>query len=259
MKKSHLLGAVCAYSLTIISSTASAALLYDQNVTPEVIFGSGNINGSFTVDQSNNAELGLRAKLRYDATGQPQNIFNSNGDGTYSFDAGVAPTQSSPTAIWSFEWSINSDLSGSAGRNLDALTYVLGIDSNPGVAQTWSTFDPINVADPDWFDHSIGDNTTLNGAGVEATDRASYLDLIANNNVAQNSWKAHWFMPISFDPTVDGQYDYYLAAFNGSTQLARTEMSVIVGAGAVVPVPAAVWLFGSGLLGLVGMARRKKA
>ncbi len=29
--------------------------------------------------------------------------------------------------------------------------------------------------------------------------------------------------------------------------------------GQVVPVPAAVWLFGSGLLGLVGVARRKKA
>ena len=29
--------------------------------------------------------------------------------------------------------------------------------------------------------------------------------------------------------------------------------------GAVVPVPAAVWLFGSGLLGLIGVARRKKA
>ena len=28
---------------------------------------------------------------------------------------------------------------------------------------------------------------------------------------------------------------------------------------AVVPIPAAVWLFGSGLLGLVGVARRKKA
>jgi len=28
--------------------------------------------------------------------------------------------------------------------------------------------------------------------------------------------------------------------------------------GAVVPIPAAVWLFGSGLLGLVGIARRKK-
>ena len=29
--------------------------------------------------------------------------------------------------------------------------------------------------------------------------------------------------------------------------------------GTVVPVPAAVWLFGSGLLGLVGISRRKKA
>lgn len=28
---------------------------------------------------------------------------------------------------------------------------------------------------------------------------------------------------------------------------------------AAVPVPAAVWLFGSGLLGLIGIARRKKA
>jgi hypothetical protein len=27
---------------------------------------------------------------------------------------------------------------------------------------------------------------------------------------------------------------------------------------AAVPVPAAVWLFGSGLLGLIGVARRKK-
>ncbi|MFC1772396.1 VPLPA-CTERM sorting domain-containing protein [Pseudomonadota bacterium] len=35
--------------------------------------------------------------------------------------------------------------------------------------------------------------------------------------------------------------------------------SVWVGNSAVVPVPAAVWLFGSGLLGLVGVARRKQA
>ena len=36
-------------------------------------------------------------------------------------------------------------------------------------------------------------------------------------------------------------------------------MAVISGEVSMVPVPAAVWLFGSGLLGLVGVARRKKA
>ncbi|MGB5717515.1 MAG: VPLPA-CTERM sorting domain-containing protein [Gammaproteobacteria bacterium] len=30
-------------------------------------------------------------------------------------------------------------------------------------------------------------------------------------------------------------------------------------AAAVVPLPAAVWLFGSGLLGLIGIARRRSA
>jgi hypothetical protein len=35
--------------------------------------------------------------------------------------------------------------------------------------------------------------------------------------------------------------------------------SIIDNVSAVVPVPAAVWLFGSGLLGLVGIAKRKKA
>jgi len=39
--------------------------------------------------------------------------------------------------------------------------------------------------------------------------------------------------------------------FGGDTLAAK--------AGPVVPVPAAVWLFGSGLIGLVGVARRKKS
>jgi len=43
------------------------------------------------------------------------------------------------------------------------------------------------------------------------------------------------------EPTFEGYYGSYLVKTS------------------VVPVPAAVWLFGSGLLGLVGVARRKKA
>ena len=34
-------------------------------------------------------------------------------------------------------------------------------------------------------------------------------------------------------------------------------LSGVIGSSSAVPVPAAVWLFGSGLLGLIGLARRK--
>jgi len=43
-----------------------------------------------------------------------------------------------------------------------------------------------------------------------------------------------------------------------STAQGMTLASNAAGTAAVVPVPAAIWLFGSGLLGLTGMARRRK-
>ena len=55
-------------------------------------------------------------------------------------------------------------------------------------------------------------------------------------------------------PSSDGipgnPMDNGLPGFNAALNLTATS---------VVPVPAAVWLFGSGLIGLVGFARRKKA
>src|SRR3546814_4080660 len=98
--------------LLAMAGFANTTVWFDQNVTKEVIFGSGNANGSFTVDRQNGIELGLRAKLRFDETNQPQNTFNSNGDGTYSFPAGTPPTgfgfdpNSPTTPVWNFEWSI---------------------------------------------------------------------------------------------------------------------------------------------------------
>jgi len=58
-------------------------------------------------------------------------------------------------------------------------------------------------------------------------------------------------------------YTMQFAAVCGAAATCTTDYyfdNVVINADiAAVPVPAAVWLFGSGLLGLVGVARRKKA
>jgi hypothetical protein len=228
------------------------AITYDASVTPGVIFGTGNSNGSFTVGQANGIELGLRGKMRWPASG----TYNSNHDGTYSFDAVVAPGKPSPTAVWSFEWSINSNFDGNGGV-LDAYTYLLEIDSNPSQATSFSGFDPINLDTGEFLDHSMGTNSTTSANDSEATNAADYATNIHTYNVAQNSWQAHWFLT-SFDPTVDGTYDFKLTAYSGTTALASTKMQIIVGQGGAAVPDSGTTL---GLLGLsvagLGALRRK--
>ncbi len=259
------LAAVAVAILMIALTTlANAAIMFDQNVTPDVIFGSGNANGSFTVDQNNGVELGLRAKQRF----PPADIFNSNGDGTYSFPAGAGGS-GSPTPLWSFEWSVNTDFTDPVTRELNDLTYLLEIDFDPGVGTNFLSFDPITPGSVipwtipipvPFFDHDIGNNSTGNGGGTEGT-LANYAGLLAANNVAQNSWRMDFFdeAPFNtFNPTVDGTYDFVLSAFDNTGQLASTNIQVIVGQGAPpVPVPSAMLLMGTGLLGLVGWNYRK--
>jgi len=248
---------------------ASAAVFLDQNVTNDVIFGSGNANGSFTVDRGNGIELGLRGKLRFNSSNLPENTFNSNGDGTYSFAAGLPPTgfgfaPGSPTTpIWNFEWSINSNFDGS-GTNLDALTYQIGIDFDAGVGTNFLIFDPVITAGPGFADNAYGDNSTGNGAGTVPTTLTEAQTLANTKNLAQNSWNMEFFnnAPFDiFDPTVDGTYDFFIAAFDlTGLQLARVDIAIIAGAGATKVVePATMGLFLIGLIGLGGLARRRNA
>lgn len=244
------------------TSAVNATLLFDQNVTPDVIFGSGNDNGGFTLNSQNGIELGLRAKLRFDDTNQPANIFNSNGAGSYLFDNTAPPSgfgfapNSPSTAIWNFEWSINSNVDGS-GSVLDSLFYTLSIDFDPSLSTQFLTFDPVNQT---FADHAIGNNGTGNGNGTVAADAASYGALIGANNVAQNSWNMDFFDggPFTFTNTDNGVYDFVLSAFDAQgVQLASTSIQVITGDGAVeVPTPASLLLLLSGL-GVLRLNRRK--
>ena len=233
--------------VSLLSVPASAApLLYDQNVTPDVIFGSGNSNGNFTVDQNSGIELGLRAKIPFNG------IVHSNGNGTYSYSLAEANPK------WNFDWTVNTDHAGTTSQKISDLTYVLGIDFDPGIGTDFFAFDPITLAGgPVFPDHSIGNNSTGNGAGAEATSLANYQSLIDTNNVLQQSWRHGFFTALSgksYDPTVSGIYDIYLSAFDGQrNQVARTQIRVFIG----VPEPTAFALMGFALFGMA-LYRRKK-
>jgi len=258
MKNLLLLSITMLFFAGLVTRSADA-LLYDQNVTSEVIFGSGNANGSWTVDRDNGVELGLRAKVRFNAANLPENTFNSDGAGNYTFGAGLPPTGfgfapgSPSTAKWNFEWSINSNFDGSSMFNLSDLTYEIRIDFDPSSPGTnFLSFDPINVP---IADNAIGTNLTGNGAGAVAANPTDYSGLIAGNNLAQNSWNMEFFDDgggFSFAGNNTGEYSFELLAFNGATQVASTAITVNA-----VPEPSAV-LFGSLVCGVLGANYARK-
>ncbi|MFV0514341.1 MAG: VPLPA-CTERM sorting domain-containing protein [Jhaorihella sp.] len=226
------------------------------NVTPDVIFGSGNANGSFTGTNTNGVELGVRGKLRYNLSGLPENTFNYDGDHTYTF----SPAASNPPAgksAFNFEWSINVDSLGSSGRVLSDLTYLLEIDYDPTAGTNFtSVFDPIHVP---YADHSIGTNATGNGGGAEAVTPLDYMALITGNNVAQNSWNMGWFEPAGFDPQTEGMYTINLSAFDSAGMLASTSIDIVYGAvPATIPLPASLPLLAAALGGIGFAARRRR-
>jgi hypothetical protein len=218
---------VAAVAAILAASSAHGAIEFDQNVTNNVIYGSGNANGGWTTDRNNGIELGLRAHVRFPL---PLNVFNSNGDGTYNHAAG----NDAGRPLWSFDWSVNTNTTGTTGLEVGELTYVLRMDYDPGPGTLFQTFDPINVP---FADHSFGDNTTAEGAGVEAADAAGYATLLATSNLVQQSWRLDFFDSVAFpfDPNLDGVYDFQLEALRGGNTAGVTSIQVIVGAGAAVP------------------------
>ena len=115
----------------------------------------------------------------------------------------------------------------------------------------------------------IGDDGTGDGSvDLDFSGWAVTWNGIPTINMGGGAWgaNANGVANVSCGNCGDGDaftLDYSATVPNGDPSgfggvIYELHMTGTIEAGAV-PVPAAVWLFGSGLLGLVGVARRKKS
>ena len=115
--------------------------------------------------------------------------------------------------------------------------------SSPGTYNFDSTPDSVF---PDVVDLSMTVGTNQVGMRTFIEWNANIYDVLAVWDVTDNTYMAT-------DMDGDGVRGYQMVSgpFAGLNVVLDIQISS-------VPVPAAVWLFGSGLLGLIGVARRKK-
>ena len=153
-----------------------------------------------------------------------------------------------------------------AGTMNDAGNGTMSDTTVPGFFGTQWTADQQN-----WFDTHTGTLTWAGGTSTGAIGNFSYTFNLTGNQVAAGTffdWSTSFNIPVLtiYDcpvsgggsctgaslPMAAGPFPGQQPGFNGTT---GDDFPV---SGGVVPVPAAVWLMGSGLLGLVGVARRRK-
>jgi hypothetical protein len=250
--KTHSKIAIAAVMMSMPFATMATAIYQTFGTLPVTFGGSGIPNdavaaSSVFVDGTTNITLGLTAHGRYSNP-----LVTNNGAGVFYAGPGsncgiatdpVGCPSTNQGALWNFGFFF-----GVTGPGADLLDYDFKL----------------------YYDFAPGTNTPVGNLGVIDINNAI---IAAGGNPAamtvaqdsQNLLFTFLSVPVSgvitppgstFDPTTLGEYSFYITATT------KTAFPAVVGTVGIdvniVPVPAAVWLFGSGLLGLVGIARRKK-
>ena len=229
--KSFTLARAFALSTAILfGSVAQAQILPQGNwgARPDMTFGGTGIPNhavmSFKLDTAS-VTLGLTAHQRLVGP----NLAN-DGAGTFYANTGTPFGPTNPTyAGWNFGFDVE-------GVNVERFDYRLYFDFNPAGGNLQSTHGMISLGGA-WPTYQ---NSWNLGMGFLANP------VFWGGNPP----------PVSFDANAEGQYTFALAAFNRQTNNEVGRVAIRVNT--VVPEPSTYLLMSAGLLGIFGVARRRR-
>ncbi len=223
--------------------------------------GSGTLN-DFSFFDSVAQAYGINMQAIGDGAGNPGSLVLVNMSFNWSTNTGIPVSlvldaagmfgtmMSGPLSVGQV---INSTAPGSlyaASEGVKKGSLAMGV--LPIVTTTWNTTTVPGTTfgtNPSGTLPLIADNALVTGYDVDPAT-AGYQSCVDQDTVVAGNQCA---LGIGSNPMATAPFPNYNANFD------ITSMTVTSITPAAVPVPAAVWLFGSGLLGLVGIARRKKA
>ncbi len=229
MDLKHLVAVSSIFPVTLAALTAHAASTYSEDWdTPGDLAGWDSNTTITTVVHAN-------------AGGNPDGHLQSRGTGHDSFDIGALTEL--PDATGDFDdtvWMVSVDLSFITGDFDDAWLRFRYQDSTEN---GW-TYSLTDVFSGDWTTYTVMFDP--NWTDVEAMANGWYPDNMSIDPGANpsQSWATTMSDVYTTEVRLSGEGDLLAGVDNFNLK--------------PVPIPAAVWLFGFGLIGLIGTARRKK-
>jgi len=209
-------------------------MMTDQSGNAALTFGGTGIPKSAVMSNLGVREInpGSMMMTAHQRFGAP--ALTNNGNGIFFAVPGisqVSPSPADPYALWNIGFFINPV------GNRSPLTFKWFYDFDPASGNAQSAHGVVD----------FGLQTTL---------------FQGSWNMGMNFLDAGAGQPAfpAFDPNAEGQYTFALVAFDGQTEVDRTAIQVNVGESLnVVPEPSTYALMATGLIGVVGIARRRNS
>ena len=219
MKKSRLLGAVCAVLFTFITVSANASLVGRLPSTPGGTDYQAAYDTVLDITWTTDAAL--------------------SGIGNWDNRVGWADGLGDANYLGFDDWRLAS-MSVAAGLPTGTTSTVVDCNTATELACRDNELGYM-------FSHNMGGSSFDSKTGNQTVDGVLLTDV----------------QPSYWSGTGSGSFGAWGFGFSGGFQNNLSKNRDFPYGWAVragdVPIPAALWLFGSGLLGLIGMARRKKA